>query len=54
MVWVECPVLDVMQECAESDRTHSYGGLQLSKVDVPQTKAHFTLQHRIIELKPTF
>ena len=44
MVWVECPVLDVMQECAESDRAHFYGGLQLSKADVSQTKACFTLQ----------
>ena len=45
MVWVERPVLDVMQECAELDGGHFYGGLQLSKADVPQTKARFTLQH---------
>ena len=27
MVWVECPVCDVMKECAESYSAHSYCGL---------------------------
>ena len=38
MVWVECPVLDVMKECAESYSAHFYGGLQLSKADIPRCK----------------